>query len=122
MKIGIEHHDRDFNVNLSSKEGSQPFLTIKGCRIVDGSKGQFVSWPAKKLESGKWWSHCWGSDLFNAAVLEAYTASKPAAKPKDEAWQARQPARQDEDIPFIVSLNEFDVRPSKERRLSRTEF
>lgn len=28
----------------------------------------------------------------------------------------------DDDIPFILSLNEFDVLPSKVRRLSRTKF
>lgn len=102
MKITIEHRDRDFNVNLHSKEGSEPFLTIKGCRVVDGSKGEFVSWPAKKLESGKFWNHCWGSEAFNRAVLDAFNTSKPAkpAKAKDEAWQARQPAPVEDDIPF----------------------
>ena len=107
MKIGIEHYERDFNVTLASKEGAQPFLTIKGCRVVDGSKGPFVSFPAKKLDSGKYWNHVYASDAFQAAVLEAFNASKPAAKParqKDERWQASAPARQaapeEDDIPF----------------------
>ena len=127
MKIGIEHHDNQFNVTLASKEGAQPFLTIKGCRVVEGSKGPFVSWPAKKMESGKYWNHVYASEAFQAAVLEAFNTTKPkvAPKPRDEAWQARQPARQEaveDDIPFILSLNEFDVRSSKERRLSRASF
>ena len=103
MKITIDHRERDFNVNLHSKEGAEAFLTIKGCRIVSGSKGEFVSWPAKKLDSGKYWNHVYASEAFQAAVLEVFNASKPAAKPKDEAWQARQPARQEaveDDIPF----------------------
>lgn len=102
MKITIEHHERDFNITLASKEGVQPFLTIKGCRVVDGQKGQFVSFPSKKLDSGKYWNHVYASDAFQAAVLEAFNSTKPAkpAKAKDEAWQARQPAPVEDDIPF----------------------
>jgi DNA-binding cell septation regulator SpoVG len=122
MKISIEHIRDQFNVALSSKEGVEPFITIKGARIVEGKNGPFISWPAKKMDSGKYWNHVWCSEAFNAAVLEAAqkTAPKPA-KAKDEAWQARQ-APVEDDIPFIFSLNEFEIRPSKERRLARTEF
>lgn len=91
MKITIDHRERDFNVNLHSKEGAEAFLTIKGCRIVSGSKGEFVSWPAKKLDSGKFWNHCWGSEAFNAAVLAE--AKKGAPKPAPKAPET-------EDIPF----------------------
>ena len=106
MKIGIEHHNDQFNVTLASKEGAPPFLTIKGCRVVDGSKGPFVSWPAKKMESGKYWNHVYASEAFQAAVLEAVNATRPAkpARQKDERWQASAPARQaapeEDDIPF----------------------
>lgn len=80
MKIGIEHHDNSFNVTLASKEGAQPFLTIKGCRIVDGSKGPFVSWPAKKMDSGKYWNHVYASENFSAAVIEEFNKTKPKTK------------------------------------------
>jgi DNA-binding cell septation regulator SpoVG len=90
MKITVERRERDFNVNLHSKEGAEAFLTIKGCRVVEGQKGPFVSWPAKKLDSGKYWNHCWGSDAFNQAVLEAYNAGAPKA--------AKAPAT--DDVPF----------------------
>lgn len=85
MKITIEHHDKSFNVALSSKEGSEAFLVIKGCRVVDGNKGRFVSWPAKKLESGKYWNHVYASEAFQAAVLEAYDAQAPRARPAKRA-------------------------------------
>lgn len=86
MKIGIEWFPGDrpqFNVTLASAEGKEPFLTVKGCRIVDGSKGAFVSWPATKNEkTGKYWNHVYANDAFATAVLqEAYKAApKPAAK------------------------------------------
>lgn len=96
MNIIITWHGDQFNAELASKEGAEPFLSIKGCRIVDGTKGAFVSWPAtKNTNTGKWWSHVWGSDRFNAAVLEKALASRPS----DRA-PARRRADDGEDIPF----------------------
>lgn len=79
MKISIETHQDQFNVLLSSREGAEPFITVKGCRIAQGSKGPFVSWPARKQDNGKWWSHVWGSDAFNAAVLAEAQKAAPSA-------------------------------------------
>ena len=97
MAISIEHFPGDrpsFNVHLSQKEGAEPYLTIKGCRIVQGQKGAFVSWPATKNEkTQKYWNHVWASDAFNAAVLSAAEKAKPA--PKKPAL-----ADPDDDIPF----------------------
>lgn len=93
MHITIEHHDKSFNVNLHSKEGAEAFLSIKGCRIAESSKGPFVSYPAKKNEStGKWWNHVWASEKFNEVVLrEAQRAQMKPAKRQTE---------EDSDIPF----------------------
>lgn len=81
MKITVKHFDGQypsFNVSLSN-EGKEPFLEIKGCRVMNGSNGEFVSWPSKKLESGKYWNHMYASNEFNAAVLQA--AKREAPKP-----------------------------------------
>lgn len=96
MDISIEWHGDNFNVNLASKEGAEAFLSIKGCRIVDGTKGAFVSYPAKKLESGKYWNHCWGSERFNAVVLEKALATRPAPSKSPRG----RPQEPDDDIPF----------------------
>lgn len=93
MKITVEHKERDFNVALSSKDGAEPFLIVRGCRVVDGSKGRFVSWPSRKTESGKWWSHCYSSDAFTRAVLTEYDATVPRAPTGDKAYA-------DQDMPF----------------------
>jgi DNA-binding cell septation regulator SpoVG len=92
MNITIEHHDKSFNVALSSAQGKEAFLVIKGARIVDGNKGRFISWPAKKMDSGKYWNHVWSSEGFSDAVLKAYDASqkKPATARRDES----------DDVPF----------------------
>lgn len=102
MEIITTWHGEQFNVELASKEGVEAFLSIKGCRIVDGSKGPFVSWPATKNQTtGKWWQHCWASERFAEAVLAKAQASMPAKAPA-RRQEARQDsgAGDDSDIPF----------------------
>ena len=111
MHITIEHHRDQFNVSLSSAQGKEAFLVIKGCRIKDGDKGRWISFPAKKLDSGKWWNHVYASEGFQAAVLKAYDESgdtrthaeqKRAPMARDDAARARQ-TRADsfhDDVPF----------------------
>jgi len=85
-----------FNVALCKVQGAEPFLTVKGCRIVQGSKGEFVSWPATKNEkTGKYWSHVWAGEAFAAHIL---TLAK-AALPKTARGTSR-PADDDDQIPF----------------------
>jgi DNA-binding cell septation regulator SpoVG len=87
VEIIIEKHNDQFNVALASGPGKEPFLVVKGARIVDGSKGRFVSWPARKLDSGKYWNHVYASEGFQAAVIEAFDKSskKPAKARNDDA-------------------------------------
>lgn len=97
MKITIEHFPGErpqFNVSLSSGEGKEPFLVIKGCRIVEGNKGAFVSWPARKLDTGKYWNHVYASDAFAAAVLAEAQKTQTKVAPKSRNTE---PA---DDIPF----------------------
>ena len=95
MHIEIKHFDGkypSFNVSLHSAEGKPEFLTIKGCRIVSGSKGEFVSWPATKGNDGKYWPHVWANEKFAAVVLaKAQEQQRPKAKPA---------ADDDMDVPF----------------------
>jgi hypothetical protein len=90
-----------FNVSLASSEGKEPFLTIKGCRIVNGAKGKFVSAPSTKNENtGKWWSHAWFSEGFNVAVLEAAEASMPKQDTRTLAQRRGGPVDDDSSVPF----------------------
>lgn len=93
-----------FDVSLSTRPDSEPFIKIRGCGIMkkkaDGT--EFVSWPSTKNEStGKYWNHVYGSDAFNAAVLAE--AKKTEPKPMPEAVkQAAAPDHTglDDDIPW----------------------
>lgn len=110
MHITIEIHGEQFNVNLHSKEGAENFLSIKGCRIVNGSKGDFVSWPATKNQNtGKYWNHCWASEKFAEAVLREAQRAYAGQKPQRQERQQRQAPQQrpsagfedlDDSIPF----------------------
>lgn len=91
MKISVDWHQGErpqFNVNLHASEGREPFLTIKGCRIVEGSKGAFISWPAKKLDSGKWWNHVFASESFMAAVLQEAAKAQPRSQQRQQSDDA----------------------------------
>lgn len=95
MKITVKHFSGQypsFNVSLASSEGREPFLEIKGCRIVSGAKGDFVSWPSRKQEDGRYWSHVWGSEEFQAAVLKEAGKAAPKAESRK--------AVDTDDVPF----------------------
>ncbi len=110
MEISVEWHDGQypsFNVHLHGKPGADPFLTVKGCKIVQGSKGDFVSYPSRKQDNGKYWNHVYGSLDFNDAVLTKALAARPrqsmAPPPRRAAPPTRnsyQDARDDDRPPF----------------------
>lgn len=77
MHITIQHHGEQFNVQVASRKGEEHFLSIKGCRLMESANGQFVSFPARKTDSGKWWSHVWANDKFQNAVIKAYNDQPP---------------------------------------------
>ncbi len=102
MHISIEHIDGkypSFNVSLHSKEGDDPFLVVKGCRIADGKNGPFVSGPATKNQTtGKYWNHTYFGDKFSAVVL---SKAQEAMRPKSRAGgTSRQSQDDDSSIPF----------------------
>ncbi len=87
MEVTIEHIDGkypSFNVNLHASKGAEPFLVVKGCRIVDGTKGPFVSGPATKNEKTlKYWNHTYMGEKFQAHVLALAQADKPTPRRAD---------------------------------------
>jgi DNA-binding cell septation regulator SpoVG len=112
MEITIEHVQGkypSFNVSLHSVPNAEPFLVVKGCRIVDGQNGQFVSGPAtKNATTGKYWNHTYFGEKFAAAVLAKATQSerpapRQAPRPSHDAARARQlPPQEDfqDSVPF----------------------
>ena len=67
-----------FNILLSTAPGKDAFMTIRGCQLKTNQKGlEFISYPARKQEDGKYFNFCYGSDTFNRVVIEKANACKP---------------------------------------------
>ena len=108
MEILIEWQEQSkypqFNLSLASNPGKDPFLVVKGCRIVSGKEGEFVSGPSTKGSNDKYWNHTYMSKDFFAVVLEKAKECQP--KPaRQETNAARQSAglgtdQFDNDLPF----------------------
>lgn len=84
MEVSVKWFDGQypsFNLMLASGPGKDPFIEIKGCKIVEGQNGAFVSYPSRKQDNGKYWNHVYGSDAFNAVVLSKAQESMPAKAP-----------------------------------------
>lgn len=100
MEISVKWFDGQypsFNLILASGPGKDPFLEIKGCRIVEGQNGPFVSYPSRKQDNGKYWNHVYGSEQFNAVVLSTAQESMPSRR---SAPARGRPAHDDDGPPF----------------------
>jgi len=92
MHIIITWHDKQFNLDIAASEQREAFLSIKGCRLVEGSKGPFVSFPSRKNEAtGRYWNHVWANASFQDDIVRLAKASQPAIN---------ETAPIDDDIPF----------------------
>jgi DNA-binding cell septation regulator SpoVG len=111
MEITIKHFDGQypsFNIMLHANAGAEPFLEIKGCRIVSGQKGDFISYPARKDEkTGKYWNHVYGGEKFNAAVLAKAKQAAPQRSMQEPPRRPPPPKTSgsgfddmDSDVPF----------------------
>lgn len=101
MHISVKWFDGkypSFNINLHSQEGHPEFLSIKGCRLANGSNGEFVAMPSTKNEqTGKYWNHAWANDKFAEKVLQLAQEGRPQ---QQQAPSKQKPAFDDSDVPF----------------------
>ncbi len=108
MEIKIEHFDGQypsFNIMLHQGQNAEPFLVIKGCKIIEGQNGPFVSYPARKQDNGKYWNHVYGGELFNEAVIKKAREGKEQRRPPPPRQAAPKQAppgfdNPDDSIPF----------------------
>lgn len=89
-----------FDISLGTDEG-EAFMTIKGCSIKEYQGKKFIGFPAKKNDqTGKWWSHVWASDEFQAAIIAKAEKARPVEKDTHTAAKANAFNDMDDDIPF----------------------
>lgn len=112
MHVSIKWFDGkypSFNINLHKTEESPEFLSIKSCRIVSGSNGEFVSFPATKKDDGKYWNHAWANEQFSEYVLKLAKESMPKKEPERSAQGSNRNSDFHDDIPFAPRKYRFEV-------------
>ena len=104
LQVEVEHKDGkypSFNLILRTGAGKDPFMIVRGCRIVQGQNGEFISYPSRKQDDGKYWNHVYGSKEFNDIVLSAaHKAEKAAPAPAKQAPAGNSVQDMDDDIPW----------------------
>jgi DNA-binding cell septation regulator SpoVG len=86
-----------YTVSLASSPGKEPFMSIKDCKLIEGSKGAFVGFPSRKDDKDKWWPMVWANDAFQVEVVKAMRASTTDTRTLSE----RRPKPPEEDsVPF----------------------
>lgn len=99
MEIGIKWFDGKrptFNIELATKPGNDPFITIKGCSLREHNGKEFVGFPSKKMDSGKYWNHIYASDDFQKVIIEKAKIDMPKA----EQNTSSQGFDDGDDVPF----------------------
>lgn len=105
MHISVKWFDGkypSFNINLHRAEGQPEFLSIKGCRLANGSNGEFVAMPStKNQQTDKYWNHAWADEKFSEYVLGLAQASKPQHNAPQQSRQGATRSNDlESDIPF----------------------
>lgn len=55
---GVNNYSDDvtfFNLHVKTALGD---MTVYGCRVISGSKGDFISFPSRKGEDDKYYNYC----------------------------------------------------------------
>ena len=101
MHISIVWHDKSFNILLHSSEGKDAFLELKGCRIQQSQKSEFISMPStKNAATGKYWNHAYINSAFQLKVLELAKASQPVEQKIEPKKELKTFSDIDDDIAF----------------------
>lgn len=93
VKIEPSTSGKTFGVALT--KGDKVLMVVKGCRLANGSNGQFVSGPSSKMDDGKWFNYLYMDKQFSDYVtgLAIEAMDKPVPKSaRDEELES--------DLPF----------------------
>jgi DNA-binding cell septation regulator SpoVG len=87
-----------YTIRLHTDKGD---LEIKDCKLIEGSKGRFVGFPARKDDKDKWWPYLYASEAFQVEIIKAMDAATPKQDTRT-LGERKKPtlAEMDDDIPF----------------------
>ena len=94
VKIEPSKSGKTFGVALVKDD--KVLLVVKGCKLANGSNGQFVSGPSAKMDNGEWFRYLYMDKQFGDYVtklaIEAMPNEPQQSKPKAADLES--------DIPF----------------------
>ena len=75
VKIEPSKSGKTFGVALV--KGDKVLLVVKGCKLANGSNGQFVSGPSAKMDDGTWFNYLFMDKAFSDYVTKLAIESMP---------------------------------------------
>mgnify|MGYP003591551686 CR=1 FL=1 len=94
VKIEPSQSGKTFGVALVKDD--KVLLVVKGCKLANGSNGQFVSGPSAKMDNGEWFRYLYMDKQFGDYV----TKLAIEAMPKEPQQSKPKAASLESDIPF----------------------
>ena len=94
VKIEPSKSGKTFGVALVKDD--KVLLVVKGCKLANGSNGQFVSGPSAKMDNGEWFRYLYMDKQFGDYVTKLAIEAMPKA-PQQSNPKA---ADLESDIPF----------------------
>ena len=92
VEVKIEPSKSGKTFGIALVKGDKTIMAIKGCKLANGSNGQFASGPSSKMDDGTWFNYLFLDKDFGSFVtgLAVKAMDQPAKPAKSEP----------EDIPF----------------------
>ena len=96
LKVEMSQSGQTFGLAFHKPGNDKPLFVIKGCRLVGGQNGMFVSGPASKMNDGKWFNYLFMDKAFGEFV----TKEVEKVAPKPSANTSTQNSDDSSDVPF----------------------
>lgn len=94
VKIEMSPSGKTFGIAFTKND--KVLYVTKGCRLVNGQNGPFISGPSTKMDDGKWFNYLYIDKEFGAYLTKLALEAAPAPAPQ----QSRQSAPDMSDVPF----------------------
>ena len=95
VRVQVKENGR-FSIEFAKSVDDDSFYVIKSNRIVDGSKGRFISGPSFKPEDGDWINFTYAEKNFQDYIIGLVDDATVVQQPV----QGGEPFDPDADLPF----------------------
>lgn len=99
VEVKIEPSKTGKTFGIAIVKNEKVLLAIKGCKLANGTNGQFVSGPSSKMDDGTWMNYLFINKEFNEYLTKLAIEAVPQPPPPP-AKPARAAVVDDVDVPF----------------------